>query len=60
LHTLGAIRENPFCAEALGYRTVIYRTLANCIAVAAGALNALWLRYTRHRVQQQHAVAFGS
>ena len=26
---LQAIRENPFRAEALGYRTVIHRTLAN-------------------------------
>ena len=47
---LQAIRENPFRAEALGYRTVVHRTLANCIAAAVaaavGALNALWLRYT--------------
>ena len=47
---LQAIRENPFRAEALGYRTVIHRTLANVIAAAVaaavGALNALWLRYT--------------
>lgn len=47
---LQAIRENDFRAEALGYRTVYYRTMANClaaaIAVLAGALNALWLRYT--------------
>jgi branched-chain amino acid transport system permease protein len=47
---LQAIRENPFRAEALGYRTVVHRILANCIAAAAaaavGALNALWLRYT--------------
>ncbi len=47
---LQAIRENDFRAEALGYRTVYYRTTANCLAaamaVAAGALNALWLRYT--------------
>ncbi len=46
---LQAIRENPFRAEALGYRTVIHRTLANClaaaVAAAVGALNALWLRY---------------
>jgi branched-chain amino acid transport system permease protein len=46
---LQAIRENPFRAEALGYRIVIHRSLANClaavIAAAAGALNALWLRY---------------
>jgi branched-chain amino acid transport system permease protein len=45
-----AIRENDFRAEALGYRTVIYRTAANCIgagmATLAGALYALWLRYT--------------
>jgi len=45
-----AIRENDFRAEALGYRTVIYRTLANCLGAAvaalAGALYALWLRYT--------------
>jgi branched-chain amino acid transport system permease protein len=46
---LQAIRENPFRAEALGFRTVVHRSLANClaamIAAAAGALNALWLRY---------------
>jgi len=44
-----AIRENDFRAEALGYRTLLYRTLANCIAALAatlaGALMALWLRY---------------
>lgn len=47
---LQAIRENEFRAEALGYRTVYYRTMASCLAagmaVLAGALNALWLRYT--------------
>lgn len=47
---LQAIRENAFRAEALGYRTVVHRTLATCIAAAVaaavGALNALWLRYT--------------
>ena len=46
---LMAIRENDFRAESLGYRTVVYRTLANCIAALvaalAGALMALWLRY---------------
>jgi branched-chain amino acid transport system permease protein len=46
---LQAIRENPFRAEALGYRTVFHRTLVNCIsalgATLAGALFALWLRY---------------
>lgn len=45
-----SIRENDFRAEALGYRTVIYRTVANCIgalgATAAGLLYAVWLRYT--------------
>lgn len=44
-----AIRENDFRAESLGYRTVVYRTLANCIAALvatlAGVLMALWLRY---------------
>jgi branched-chain amino acid transport system permease protein len=43
---LMAIRENPFRAEAIGYRTVVYRTLASCLAAAAaalaGALLALW------------------
>ena len=45
-----AVRENEFRAEALGYRTVIYRTIANCLgallATAAGVLYAIWLRYT--------------
>jgi branched-chain amino acid transport system permease protein len=45
-----SIRENEFRAEALGYRTVAYRTAANCLsalaATAAGVLYALWLRYT--------------
>jgi branched-chain amino acid transport system permease protein len=47
---LQAIRENDFRAEAIGYRTVIYRTLSNVLsalfATIAGALLALWLRYT--------------
>ncbi len=46
---LQAIRENPFRAEALGYRIVVHRTLATVTAALgatlAGALNALWLRY---------------
>jgi branched-chain amino acid transport system permease protein len=46
---LQAIRENEFRAEALGYRTMAYRLLANCLAALAatlaGALMALWLRY---------------
>jgi branched-chain amino acid transport system permease protein len=46
---LQAIRENAFRAEALGYRTVLYRTASNVISAAfatlAGALLALWLRY---------------
>jgi len=46
---LQAIRENPFRAEAIGYRTVVYRTLASVLAALfatfAGALLALWLRY---------------
>jgi branched-chain amino acid transport system permease protein len=47
---LQAIRENDFRVEALGLRTVVYRTLSNIIAAlfatVAGALLALWLRYT--------------
>ena len=47
---LQAIRENDFRAEALGYRTVLYRSIVNCVsatvATLAGALCALWLRYT--------------
>src|SRR5690606_18066759 len=47
---LQAIRENEFRAEAIGYRTVVYRTMANVIAAlaatVAGLLYALWLRYT--------------
>jgi branched-chain amino acid transport system permease protein len=47
---LQAINENPFRAEALGYRIVFHRTLATCLsaigATAAGALNAMWLHYT--------------
>ena len=46
---LQAIRENAFRAEALGYRTVVYRTCSNVLsagfATLAGALLALWLRY---------------
>jgi branched-chain amino acid transport system permease protein len=46
---LQAIRENEFRAEALGYRTVVYRIWANClaalVAALAGALMALWARY---------------
>jgi branched-chain amino acid transport system permease protein len=47
---LQAIRENEFRAEALGYRIVVYRSIANCLAAAAaalaGVLSAIWLRYT--------------
>ena len=46
---LQAIRENAFRAEALGYRTVYYRTANTCIsaliATLAGALYALSLQY---------------
>ncbi|NUZ06529.1 branched-chain amino acid ABC transporter permease [Piscinibacter koreensis] len=46
---LQAIRENDFRAEAIGYRTVVYRTLSNVLAALfaalAGVLLALWLRY---------------
>ena len=46
---LQAIRENPFRAEALGYRIVVHRTLATVVAALAaafaGGLDALWQRY---------------
>ena len=46
---LQAIRENDFRAEAIGFRTVHYRTASNVLAALfatlAGALLALWLRY---------------
>ena len=46
---LQAIRENDFRAEAIGYKTVIYRTLSNVLAsgfaTLAGCLLAIWLRY---------------
>ncbi|HZH05990.1 MAG TPA: branched-chain amino acid ABC transporter permease [Lautropia sp.] len=47
---LQAIRENEFRAEAIGYKTVTYRTTASVLsavgATAAGLLYALWLRYS--------------
>ncbi len=47
---LQAIRENDFRAEAIGYRTVLYRSVANCVSAAvatvAGVMCAVWLRYT--------------
>ncbi len=45
-----SIRENEFRSEAIGYRIVSYRTVANCLAAlgatVAGILYAIWLRYT--------------
>src|SRR5262249_1821238 len=45
-----SIRENEFRSEALGNRTISYRTVANgvgaLVATAAGILYAIWLRYT--------------
>ena len=47
---LMAIRENPFRAEAIGYRTVVYRTSRAAspprLAALAGALLALWSSQT--------------
>jgi branched-chain amino acid transport system permease protein len=47
---LQAIRDNDFRAEAIGFRAVVYRTVSNVlaalVATVAGALLALWLRYT--------------
>lgn len=46
---LQAIRENEFRAEAIGYRVVVYRTLASVLsalfACLAGCMLAIWLRY---------------
>ncbi|MDO5289752.1 MAG: branched-chain amino acid ABC transporter permease [Pseudomonadota bacterium] len=46
---LQAIRENEFRAEAIGYRVVVYRTLASVlsalVACLAGCMLAIWLRY---------------
>jgi branched-chain amino acid transport system permease protein len=46
---LQAIRENPFRAEAIGYRVVVYRTVSSVLsalfATMAGVMLALWLRY---------------
>lgn len=46
---LQAIRENDFRAEAIGYRTVVFRIWSNVLAALfatlAGCLLALWLRY---------------
>jgi branched-chain amino acid transport system permease protein len=47
---LQAIRENEFRAEAIGYRVVVYRTVSSILsalfATLAGAMLAVWLRYT--------------
>ena len=57
---LQAIRENEFRAEAIGYRTVYYRTAASVIsalaATFAGVLYALWLRYTGPEVTLSFAI----
>ncbi|MBV8273265.1 MAG: branched-chain amino acid ABC transporter permease [Cupriavidus sp.] len=46
---LQAIRENDFRAEAIGYRTVVFRTVSTVLsalfAALAGVMMALWLRY---------------
>ena len=46
---LQAIRENEFRAEAIGYRVVVYRTMAAVLsalfATLAGAMLTIWLRY---------------
>ncbi len=46
---LKAIRDNDFRAEAIGYRTVYWRSASNVLAALfatlAGAMLAIWLRY---------------
>jgi len=48
--TLKAVRDNAFRAEAIGYRVIWYRTAATVLSAAvaalAGALLAIWIRYT--------------
>ncbi|MBC00573.1 MAG: branched-chain amino acid ABC transporter permease [Rhodobacteraceae bacterium] len=48
--TLKAVRDNAFRAEAIGYRVIWYRTAATVlsasVAALAGALLAIWIRYT--------------
>ncbi|WP_306026923.1 branched-chain amino acid ABC transporter permease [Stappia sp. MMSF_3263] len=48
--TLKAVRDNAFRAEAIGYRVIWYRTTATVLSAAmaslAGALLAIWIRYT--------------
>ena len=48
--TLKAVRDNAFRAEAIGYRVIWYRTTATVLSAAmaslAGALLAVWIRYT--------------
>ncbi|MCW3475614.1 branched-chain amino acid ABC transporter permease [Limobrevibacterium gyesilva] len=57
---LQAIRENEFRAEALGYRTIVYRTLASALsagmAAIAGALMALLLRYNGPEATMSFAI----
>ncbi len=47
---LQAMRENSFRTEALGFNTISFRIIVNCIAAVlaalAGVLCAIWLRYT--------------
>ena len=61
---LQAIRENDFRAEALGFRTVIYRTvstvLAALFATVAGALLAQWLRYVIGGMGTLYGAVIGS
>lgn len=46
---LQSIRENEFRSEAIGYKTVVYRTISNCLgalgATLAGGLLVLWVGY---------------
>ena len=57
---LQAIRENEFRVEALGFSVLRHRVIVSCIAAvlacAAGALNALWLRFVGPEVTFDMAV----
>lgn len=47
--TLQAIRDNPLRAEALGYRTFVYQSIATAVAsMVAAVLGAAWVLWVRY------------
>ena len=55
---LQAIRENEFRAEALGYRTVYYRTAANCIAAVIACLAGTLLPLSLQYISPENTLSF--